>query len=484
MLRFSKVHASEGARRRPGLAVAVSALALASCASLPSDRAPAAALAQPEALQTSRSFQVTEAAWPAQDWWRGYNDPQLASLIDEGLAHSPTLAEAEARVRAANASRDAARSAAGPNLSLNASAVEQKESYNFGIPPAFVPQGYNDYGRATLDFSYELDFWGRNRAAIAAATSDQRAAEAEAAQARLMLSTAIADAYADLARLTQERAISAQALDVRTQTATLVSNRVDSGLDTRGELSQAQAGPPAVRAQIAALDEVIAQTKNRIAALVGAGPDRALDLTPPAQVSPHAFGLPANLSADLIGRRPDIVAARWRAEAANGRVEGAQASFYPNVNLVGFLGTQALGLNNLTASGSDIGSIGPALSLPIFDSGRLSANLQRTDAERDAAVAAYNGALTEALHQIADVAASERSLDTRLHESRAALAADEDAFRIARLRYEGGLSNYQSVLIAEDAVLAQRLAVADLEARAFTLDVALVRALGGGFTAS
>ncbi len=151
------------------------------------------------------------------------------------------------------------------------------------------------------------------------------------------------------------------------------------------------------------------------------------------------------------------------------------------MNLVAFLGIEALGLSNLTAQGSDIGSIGPAISLPIFDSGRLSANLHGADAERDAAVAEYDATLTEALHQIADVAASERALDTRLNETRAALTANEAAYRLAHDRYDGGLSNYQTVLIAEDAVLAQRTAVADLESRRFALDVALVRALGGGF---
>jgi len=296
------------------------------------------------------------------------------------------------------------------------------------------------------------------------------------------LSTAVAAAYADFARLNAQRAIAQRTLEVRSQTAQLVTHRVTAGLDNLGAQRQAEAGPPAARAQIAALDEALAQTRNGIAALLGAGPDRGLSLNPPPQATLAAFGLPQNLAAELIGRRPDVVAARWRAEAAAHRTDEAQASFYPNVNLVAFLGVQSLGLSNLASAGSDIGSIGPAISLPIFDSGRLSANLHRADAERDAAIAAYNAALTEALHQIADVAASERALDTRLNETRAALAADEAAYRVAHDRYDGGLSNYQTVLIAEDAVLAQRMAVADLESRRFALDVALVRALGGGFT--
>jgi NodT family efflux transporter outer membrane factor (OMF) lipoprotein len=477
--RFTKSTPLFGSRQV--LAASLAATALAACATLP-ERTPAAQTATPDHFATAQSLVASPADWPQSNWWEGYNDPQLTTLISEALANSPTLAQAEARVRAATAGVEGARGNAGPNLSLNASAVEQKQSYNFGIPPAFVPQGYNDYGRATLNLNYEFDFWGRNRAAIAAATSQARAAQADAAEARLMLSTAVASAYADLARLTAEHNIAARTLEVRTQTAQLVSHRVSAGLDNRGTQRQAEAGPPAARAQIAAIDEALAQTRNRIAALLGAGPDRGLTLTAPPQMNLRAYGLPPNLAADLMGRRPDIVAARWRAEAATHTTDQARASFYPNVNLVAFLGVESLGLSNLTAQGSDIGSIGPAVSLPIFDSGRLSANLHRADAERDAAVAEYNGTLTEALHQLADVAASERALDTRLNETRAALAANEDAYHVAHDRYDGGLSNYQTVLIAEDAVLVQRLAVADLESRRFALDVALVRALGGGFT--
>jgi outer membrane protein TolC len=165
-------------------------------------------------------------------------------------------------------------------------------------------------------------------------------------------------------------------------------------------------------------------------------------------------------------------------------VKVAKASFYPNVNLAGFLGLQSLKLNQLFADGSDIGSIGPALTLPIFQGGALRAGYRGAEADRDAAVASYDATVTEAFHQVADAVTSERALATELSKARAALAASEDAYRISRLRYEGGLANYQSVLITEQGVLVRRRAVADLEARAFALDVALIRALGGGFHAA
>jgi NodT family efflux transporter outer membrane factor (OMF) lipoprotein len=443
---------------------------------------PARVAKAPEAYAAAQTLTTADAAaWPADAWWKAYGDSQLDALVDEALTGSPTLAQAEARLRRAQALANQAKAAQLPSVSANGGVERAKQSYNNGIPADFVPQGYNDYGRLSLDFSWELDFWGKNRAAVAAATSEARAAQADAAQARLMLATSVAASYADLARLYAERDVAERSVALRLETLNLVSDRVTNGLDTRGELRQAEAGPPNARAELAAIDEQIAQTRNGLAALLGAGPDRGLAIARPSVANLKPFGLPANLAADLIGRRPDVVAAKWRAEASSKRIGQAKAAFYPNVNLAAAIGVQSLHLDKLFDSGSDVGSVGPAVSLPIFEGGRLKANLRAAEADRDGAVAAYDSAVTQALRDVADVAASERALNTRLAESRAALAANEDGFRIARLRYQGGLSTYQNVLIAELAVLAQRRNVADLESRALTLDVALVRALGGGF---
>jgi NodT family efflux transporter outer membrane factor (OMF) lipoprotein len=263
-----------------------------------------------------------------------------------------------------------------------------------------------------------------------------------------------------------------------------VSRRVDNGLDTRAELKQAEAGAPAARAQMAAVDEQIVQTRNRLAALLGEGPDRGTSIARPAFAQLKAFGLPAQLAAELLGRRPDLAAARWRAEAAAKHIGAARAQFYPNINLAAYVGQQALYANLLWKGSSQIGSVGPAISLPIFEGGRLRAEYRAAQADYDDAVATYDATVVLALQQVADAAASERALVIRLKESRAALEAYEEAYKLARMRYEGGLSNYQSVLLAEDAVLQARLIVADLDARAFTLDVQLVQALGGGYVQS
>jgi len=463
---------------RPILATLLAATALSACATLPPP-APARTAKAPQSYAAAQSLAGPSRDWPADAWWTAYGDAQLNGLMAEALRGSPTLAAAQARVRKAEAQEMRGRLA--PTISANASAEEMKQSYNLGIPRQFVPQGYNDYGRATLDFAWELDFWGKNRAAVAAAISETRAAEADAAEARLMLSTNVTATYADLARLFAERDVAERAVAVQGETSKLVADRVANGLDTLGEQRQAEANPLQARADLSAIDEQIALTRNRLAALAGAGPDRGLAIARPAPAGLKPIGVPAELAANLVGRRPDVTAARWRAQAAASRIKQARASFYPDVNLAAFVGVQSLFLNKLASSGSDIGSFGPAVSLPIFDGGRLKAGLRGAEADRDAAVASYDAAVAEAFHQVADVVASSRALASQLADSRAALAASEDAYRIARLRYQGGLSTYPAVLLAEQAVLQRRRTVADLDARALALDVQLVRALGGGF---
>jgi NodT family efflux transporter outer membrane factor (OMF) lipoprotein len=446
----------------------------------------AAVRIRPASSYAAASLATPVAAnWPVAEWWRAYADPQLDGLIAAALQGSPDVAAAGARVNKAEALVRTARAAQALALSANASGGLTKQSYNNGFPAQFVPHGYNDYGRASLDFSYEIDFWGKNRAGTAAARRDAAAADADRAAAVLILSTSVASTYAQLAQLCADRNEALASVQLRADTLKLVTDRVAGGLDTRAESQAAAANVPAARGDLAAIDESIALTRNALAALTGAGPDAGLAIAPPAtNVSLRAFGLPETLSADLIGHKPEIVAARLRAEAAAARIHQARAQFYPNINLVAFIGLQSLGLGNLVKAGSDIGQVGPAFSLPLFDGGRLKANLRGAEAEYALAVAQYDGAVVRALQEVADAAASARALNGRLAQARLALTLEEDAYRVARLRYTGGLANYQSVLLVENDVLLRRRSFTDLSARAFVLDVALIKALGGGYQAA
>ncbi len=455
-------------------------LALVGCATMPTpatrvDPKPVSAYA------AEKSFAAPTADWPADHWWDQFGDPQLSTLIMEALAGASDMRIAEARFAEARAEVGGARAALLPSLSVGGTAVEVRPSYNSILPSNAVPHGWHDIEQTSLNAGWNLDFWGKNRAALHSAEAQAQAAQAESQAARLSVSTGIAASYADLASLYRERDAAADARTVRGKTADLLAERQRQGLENEGAVARARSGEDQADAELAAIDEQIAIVRNQIAALMGAGPDRGLAINRPLLPPPTSFGLPSSLPVELLGRRPDVVAARFRVEAAAQHIKQAKAGFYPNVDLMALIGYQSLGLSNLFLSGSRIGAVGPAVSLPIFDGGRLRAQYRGAEADYDEAVASYDGALTQALREVADAAASSRALDTRLERSRAAEADAETAWTIANNRYRGGLATYLDVLTAEDALIETRRTVASLEARAFTLDIALIRALGGGY---
>ncbi|HUO11482.1 MAG TPA: efflux transporter outer membrane subunit, partial [Caulobacteraceae bacterium] len=413
-----------------------------------------------------------------------YGDRQLSVLIDEALKGSPTLAQAQARLLSADAARQVSRAATLPSVNADGQVSETEQSLIEGFPPfiqQYLPRGYYPNGRLALDASYDLDLFGKNRAALASAVSEEAAVRADLAQARLTLSTAVAEAYADLARLDAERDAAVEAVRNRQDTLKLTAERVENGLDTRAELKQAEAATPTSQADVDALDEQILLTRHRIAALLGEGPDRGLEIAPPKPEMVKVFGLPSDLRLHLIGRRPDIVAARLRAEAAARRIDAARAAFYPDITLNAYIGQQSLGLGQLFSPAAAIGSLGPAITLPIFQGGRLRGEYRGAKADYAAAVDAYDATLAQAFQDVADASASVQSAQRQLTDRKAALDAGEAAYAVARERYQGGLTPYVAVLAAEDAVIDERRAYADARSRAFTLDIALVRALGGGY---
>lgn len=467
-----------------GAATALASLAAATLAACAPDFGPAPKLASPAAYDTTKSFDAPASDWPSDTWWTVYGDPQLDALEAEAIKGSPDLRAAEARIRQAAAETEQTGAARLPSLSGDGEIQTTKQSLNEGYPDEFkplFPHGWHTQTRLALDLDYQLDFFGRNRAALRAAISARRAAEADAAAARLQLTTAVATAYADLARLYADRDAAADALKVRRETLTLIGQRLQNGLETRGVYSQQAETVPVAAGDLDAIDRAIEIDRHQIADLLGEGPDRGLQLSRPAATTLRPLGLPPHLAADLIGRRPDIIAARLRAEAAAQRIKVAKADFYPNVDLTGNYGVQSLGLKYFAEPDSLFGALGPAIRLPIFSAGRLEGAYRGARAEYDAAVASYDKTLGDALKDVADAVTDQRALQVQIKDARAALTSAEDADRIATLRYQGGLSPYLNVLTAENAVLAARRNLADLQAQALADDVALVRALGGGF---
>lgn len=421
---------------------------------------------------TLAAFHAAPSPWPRLDWWKPYADPGLDALMDEALKANPSLAAADARLRKALAASDLSGTALQPGFTVRGSATFERLSENFQIPPPFGGR-WTWLNDARITATYELDLWGKNSAALAAAIGQAEAAEVDTFAAKLLLTTAIGQAYVQLAEAYELRDVTLATLHARQKMLALVKSRVAAGLDTRLDLKQAEAAlPMSPRAQ------------DQLAALAGAGPDRGLTIPrpnfqlPPAGAAPV---LPANLPAELLGRRPDIVASRMRVEAAAQGITSAKAAFYPDIDLTAFAGLQSFGLAKFFDPGSAVAGIGPAVTLPIFNGGTLRSALGTKAAEYDGAVATYDQTLLNALKEIADRLASLRAVAEQSAQQSEAQATLEAAYGLVVERYKEGLGTYLQVLSAEEQVLAQRSLAASLRARRVIYTVALVGALGGGF---
>ena len=451
------------------------ALLLAACASPGEPRAA-------RALDTATALGASETAtlWPAARWWSVYNDAQLDRLVDQALGEQPTLMATQARLQQAQAAVDAG-AGRGPQVNASADLSDQRFTEN-GLVPKPLAGSIKWNNSAQIGASWELDLFGRQRAALDASVGQLRAAQADAQAARVLFAGNVASAYFNLARLIETQAVAAQSLQQREQVLALVRQRIGAGLDTTVELRQAEGLIAQSRVEVESLAEAIARARHALADLTGQGP-RALDALSPTLAALRSQPLPTGLPADLLGRRADLVAQRWRVEAATQEVGVARAQFYPNINLVGFVGLSSIGLNRFVDSGSLTYGAGPALRLPIFDGGRLRANLSAKSAEVDVAVEGYNAALLHALREVADEVSSQQSLERQQRAQTEATAAAEAAYELSLQRYQAGLGNFLVVLTAQTNVLAQRRASTELTARHLGSEIALARALGGGYAA-
>lgn len=455
--------------------IAIAALGLSACASY-KDIPSQAVLRDASSLGLSSAPSASSMA--TAQWWREFGDEQLNRLVAQTLAGSPSLKIAQARLARAQAAADLTAAASAAQLGASVDAAHQKFTSNGMIPPPLAGS-VNDTASAQLAGSWEFDFFGKNRAALESALGHVRAAQADADAARTLLAGTVARTYFQLLRLNAQLTLARRVLAQRQQVLKLVQERFDAGLDTRLELRQSEGTMPEARLQIEILQEQITLATNTLAALIGQ-PNMPLALVAPLRAATNA-AVPARVPADLLGRRADIAAARWRVEAATQDVTSAKGQFYPNVNLVAFAGFSSLGLDHLLSAGSQQWGVGPALRLPVFDGGRLRAALSGKFADLDVAIESYNAAVIEAVREVANQIASSQAIARQQVEQHAAQALAENAYGIALQRYQAGLSNYLSVLATESAVLAQRRQRVDLMARALDNQVNLMRALGGSY---
>ncbi|GLK91300.1 hypothetical protein GCM10017655_43640 [Pseudomonas turukhanskensis] len=423
-----------------------------------------------------------DIAWPSEQWWQAYRDPQLNAWMTQALAANPSLKMAAARVRQAQAM---------------AGVVEADEAVqvDYGVQmqrkrwPDDGFYGPGTLGRTTswnntqgLSLSYNLDLWGRERSQRLQALNLAQVAATDARAAALELQGNVLRAYVGLALRFAERDIAAAAVAQQQHLVSLAQRRLQAGIGTQYELSQAQTPLPETLRQLDLAEEAIALSRHQLAALTGQPPNAGEGLRRPQLQLSEVPTLPHSLPLALLGRRPDIVARRWQVAAEAQGIEAAKAEFYPDINLLGSLGSAAVqggGLDFLRYDKLTYG-LGPALTLPIFDGGRLRAQLGERSASYDLAVEHYNQTVIAALHSVADVLTRLHSLHEQQQLVAHSLALAQTNRHLAGVAHQRGLTDFRAVLQAQTDVFQQQRLQQQVLAAQLGSQAQLWVALGGG----
>ncbi|EHM45041.1 MAG: multidrug resistance outer membrane protein MdtQ [Yokenella regensburgei] len=469
----------------PSVAILPLLLLLSGCApshdigAAPKQQTPASRVdtALPAALQNG---------WPQSEWWREYHDPQLDALIDQALRHSPDMQVAQQRIKLAEAQARMAQSSLGPEVDFSANIERQKMSAEglmgpFAVtdPAAGTTGPWYTNGTFGLTAGWDLDLWGKNRAEVQARIGKARAEMAEMAQTRQLLASSVSRLYWQW----QTQAAMAQVLEqVKKEENSIVT--VDTELYQHGITSSVEGVENDINVskteqQIAELSGDMKETEARLMALTNSQTS-ALKLRP-VTLPAVKTSMPAVLGYELLARRPDLQEAHWYIAASMSEVEAAKAAFYPDINLMAFLQQDALHLSDLFRNSAQQMGVTAGLTLPIFDSGRLNANLDIASASQGLSVANYNKAVVNAVNQVAKSASQ---VETLANKNQQQMKVEQDSARVVALaeaRMRVGMISGTKVSLARLPALRERMAGIQLHGQWLDANIQLTSALGGGY---
>lgn len=472
-------------------------LLCAGCAWIPPGEEPAEFL-EPHSMEETLSHASHHEPedpipqWPEDRWWQEFGSPELDSLIDAALKDNPGLKVAYARLHEAHALVRVEGARLLPFLEADAELTAQRVSEH-GLFAALNPEvaGIDiTYGLIhPLSFRWELDFWGKNRALMESAMSRELAHEAEWAEVRLRLTAGIARAYFRRVALRQQLEVVEAMVDLRRDLLNLAKIRFRSGLDDANSIKRATAELEAANKREAGTREQLDFQQYLLVRLSGHGPDWGEHLFTDTAIMPRQIPMPPELPIGLLAHRPDLAAAKYRAEAAAKLIKVAKTRFLPTIDLNGFVGFRALtlasgagSLGNLLFSSSSLAyGGGPGLRLPWFEGGRLRGELEAQRREYDSAVELYNDTLLEAMREVADSLSVWHETRSMLEAHRRLLTSVSDDWHLVEVRFRTGLDDRREVLKQHHAVLDQEFALKALESDQLVSMVGLIEALGGGY---
>jgi multidrug efflux system outer membrane protein len=469
-----------------GLSLAAWTL-MAGCAVGPDYHRPEATTIPPAYANATNGWKVAQPQGQLSkgNWWEVFGDPELSGLESQAAAANQQLKVAVAQFAEARATMDVARAGLFPNVGGGFSATRQRVSPNAPLTttgqPIGQPSTFNDF-TVPLDLSYEVDLWGRVRRSVESARAQARASADDLEAIKLTIQAEVALDYFTLRALDSEQAVLRSSVKVFNTSYDLTVDRRNGGVATDLDVAEAKTVLKTTQAQIPAVALQRAQLEHALALLVGQPaatfriPERSLSAAPPLIAS----GLPS----ELLERRPDISAAERRMASANAGIGVAKAAFFPTVQLNGLTGLESVNAGTLFNYSSRMWAVGPSMTLPIFEGGRLRAGLRLAKATYEEMVASYRQSVLTAFSEVEDNLAAQSFLASQYDAQSDALIAARKQLEIANNRYRDGLTTYLDVATAESTELNIEFSTVQLRGQQLVASVTLVKSLGGGWQES
>ncbi|KTD08655.1 efflux transporter outer membrane subunit [Legionella jamestowniensis] len=420
--------------------------------------------------------------WPNKRWWLAYNSPELNCLIQDALSESPSLQEVRSRVQVAKQEALVTRSALFPLLFFDATENRQYLSKN-GLYRALnhnLPLSVTLLD-LSLSFTYDFDFWGQNHNLFYEAIGKVKAQQAEAAEVRLLITTALAQAYFAYQVNLVKKQFYEQLVTVRSNIVNLQNIMLKKGLADELPAYAAEENLLEAKKLLSSIQEEIAVDKHLVNVLAGRNPEAPLSLHPKLPGLPRQLQIPQTISLDLIARRPDLMAQIWRAKALAYKTGAAMADYLPNVNLTGLVGLESTSWKKLLQGSSFTAALRPAIHLPIFTAGAIKANIKATKAEFDAAIFAYNALLLRSTQEVLDTLDFAQRVYQQKREQIGILNSTNKRYNLTVLREREGLDSGFNIYNLQEELIEKKLVNLGLLYNQYLASIKLIKALGGGY---
>ena len=461
------------------IAATLAAAALAGCMTVgPDYRRPK--------VDTPEQWPGAAAAEPiSAEWWKAYGDPVLDRMVEDALAYNTDLRFAVARVDEARAALGISRADQYPGVSANASASRNRPSQE-GVTGVLVRDDpeYSNY-RATLNASYEIDFWGKYRRATEAARAELLGAQSNREAVRLTLITDVARGYFNLRALDAQMAVTRRTISTRLASTALQRMRFEAGVASEFDLRQVEAQTAQAQALLPAFERSLAQQETALALLLGRSPRAIVTVPVERGAAINALTLPpavpAGLPSDILERRPDVRQAEQALIAANARIGQAKAAYYPSISLTAILGTESTSLSNLFTAPARVWQVGGSAAQTVFDAGRTGQQVEQARAREQQLLASYASAIQNAFKDTLDALVAQRTAREALDAEQTRVTALQSSYRLAQLRYDNGVSSLLDVLDVERGLLDAELNRVEAQRAQLAATADLFKALGGGW---